>query len=618
MAASEQLAFTDASGGMNAADLPHKIRPNQLARMVNCGIVEQMPTTRPGIRILPMTGPARESVSRGNLQGSLFFNPAKGQGGIVLSDRNSMIAVASAGQKFITRINGRRGNASAEIVDITTGLFTNPQLHLVWWNAWENLLLAQDGQSNCFIWDGIADPFFSLGYNTVTKSRSEVPNGGTVMAYAHGRGVAIVNSRYVLVSDSLHEISQSTSRDLVKFVNQTYWATGKYFLPPSKMGNITAAEILPLRNTQHGHGDLMLHCQDGIFSIDLNVFPRSAWNSTPMVKHALLNCGAVGPYAVAIHDGDQIFRTRKGIQTLRSAAAQPALEGNPNQPISYEVDTWLRADYPRWLRFASLVLWDAGRRYFCTTQPIVEGRHRWHRGIVVRNVDPKETEPGTLAAWEGLWTLPTQAAGIVQMVSGMFDGEERVFAWVRGTDGRNRLAEFCKELKHDVMDDGTISQIRAQATTRVIDAGQWWKDREFTTVSMYVRGITEAVNWGVWIRTPRSPKWMPMRAGSITVDDGGEVLAEGEQQSLRIPLGNVPKDCGQGKKPINVGPGVQFLVRWQGYMQFEGIKVKHGQDDQGNEDAACPSGYVIALTKIVEDEYNDFEYPESFTPTWLT
>jgi hypothetical protein len=616
MPADEQLAFEDASGGMNGADLPHRIGKNQLARLVNCGLVEKLPTTRPGIRILPIEGGPAGAYAAGNFQGSTFFAPSKGQGGIVLSEEQAMIALAATGSKYLVHIRGRRGRARAEIVDVTNGLFTNSQLHLVWWGTWENLLLAQDGQSNCFVYDGGA-AFFSNGYNTIQKSRSQVPNGGTVMSYVHGRGVCTVNSRFVLVSDSLHEVSQSTSRDLLKFVNQTYWATGKYFLPPSKMGHITAMEILPLRNTTHGHGDLMVHCEDGVFSIDLNVYPRSAWNSTPMVKHALLGVGAVGPYAVAMHDGDQIFRTSKGIQKLRSAAAEPQIEGNPNQPFSHEVHTWLAADYSRWLRFASLVLWDKARRFLCTTQPIVQGRYRWHRGVVSRNVDPKETEANTPAAWEGLWTFPPQAAGIMQLVSGSFDGEERVFAWVRGNDGVNRLAEIQPELRHDVLEDGSISPIRSQVITRVIDAGQWWKQREFVSAKLFLRGITEPVRWGVWVRTPRSPKWYAMRAGQIDLKEPEDELLESAPRSLPIPLGKIPDKCEVSDQPgtLNVSNGIQFLIRWQGYCQLEGLKVKHGADDQANDDPIA-ARYAVVFENLADVDYNDFEYSESTTPVW--
>lgn len=616
----EQLAFTDASGGMNASDLPHKIKTNQVARMVNCGLVNQIPTTRPGIRVIPLDGAPAGAIAEGNIQGSIFFNPAKGQGGVILSTAGEMIALAATGSKYRVTIEGRRSNAVAHVEDITGGLFTDAQLHLTWLNGWENLLLAQDGQSACWIWDGIQAPFFSLGYNTEHKSRSEVPNAGTVMGYAHGRGICVVNNRYVLVSDSLHEISLTTSRDLVKFVDQTYWATGKFFLPPSKMGNITAADILPLRNTQHGHGDLMVHCEDGVFSIDLNIFPRSAWLSSPMVKHALLNCGATGPYALAIHDGDQIFRTRKGIQTLRSSAAQPQLEGNPNQPISNEVGTWLDGDYSQYLRFASLMLWDSGRRFLCTTWPIVQGRHRWHRGLVVRNVDPKETEANTAAAWEGLWTFPPQAAGIVQMVNGQFQGDERAFAWVRGTDGRNRLVEFGEYLKHDVLEDGTISPIRSQVITRVIDVGQWWKEREFYTTKLFLRGIVEDVQWGVWVRSPRAAKWVPYQSGWVSVNPGGEGdLAENDPRTVPIPLGAIPNvGCEAPDLPgmMKVSTGLQFLIRWRGYCQLEGIKVSHSESDQSNDDP-IPARFAVTLTKMTADDYQDFEYSESTTPLWF-
>lgn len=614
-----QLAFEDAKGGMNAADPPHKISSNQLARMVNCAIVEQLPGTRPGVRVIEIEGDGSDAIALGNIQGSEFFNPSKGQGGIVLSEQNAMIAVASGGRKFVVRITGRGARTKGVSEEITSGLITPAQLHLVWWSAWENLLLAQDGRSNCFIWDTVQPAFFSQGYNTINKPRSEVPNGGTVMAYAHGRGICVVNSRFILASDVLHRENQKTSRDLIKFVEQVYWASGKYFLPPSGMGNITAAAILPLRNTQHGHGDTMFHCEDGIFSIDFNVFPRTVWSQSPMVKHALLDCGAVGPYALAIHDGDQIFRTRKGIQTLRSAAAESQLEGNPNQPISNEVDTWLQGDYPRWLRFASLELWDIGRRFFCTTGPIVKGRFRWHRGLVVRNVDPKETEKATPAAWEGLWTLPPEIGGVIQMVSGIFDGEERIFAWCRGEDGRNRLIEFTDYLLADVLPDGSNRQIRSQAITRLIDVGQWYKERQWLTSKMYLRNVRGLVRFAVWVRNSKTPRWTIYRCGSVDVPQDCACLCENAPRSLPIPLGKIPEICPtddeQGGK-VDEGNGIQFLIRWEGRCQIQGLRVFHTTDDMGNDDVV-DSKLNVKFSNIAATDYDDFEYAKNKTADWL-
>lgn len=597
---------------MNAFDPPHKIGKNQLARMVNCAIREQMPATRYGVRVIPLSGEQEEAISAGNIQGSIFFNPAKGQGGIIFGPDNPSLATAATGRKFTVKIKGQRGNTVATVTEIATGLFTNAQLHLVWLSAWEDYLIAQDGNSNCILFnatDGTAR--FSLGYNTVTKERSEIPNGGTVLAYAHGRGVAVVNSRFVFASNGLNEVSLTTSIDLTKFTEQAYWATGQYFVPPSAMGGINAAAILPQRNTMHGHGDLMVHCEDGIFSIDLNVYPRSSWSSTPMVKHALLDCGAVGPYALDIQDGDQIFRSRKGIQTLRSSAAESQLEGNPNQSFSHEVNTWLHGDYTRWLRFASLCLWDTGRRFLCTTSPIVQGRYRWHRGLVVRNVDPNETQLYTAPSWEGLWTLPPEIGGIVQLVNGIFDGQERLFAWCRGVDGRNRLVEFTTDLLEDVLEDGTHRAIRCQAITRMIDAGAWWTQREFVSAKLFLRNIVGKVRWGVWVRSNKNPTWVPFRSGTAEVAVMGEGcdLTQGEPRSLPIPLGDIPKAClgdEQGGS-VNEASGLQFLIRWEGSVQIEGIKLKHNANDLANDDPIS-SRFKVVFKKVGDGQFDDYEY----------
>jgi len=359
----------------------------------------------------------------------------------------------------------------------------------------------------------------------------------------------------------------------------------------------------------------MIHCEDGIFSIDLNVFPRSAWANSPMVKHALLACGAVGPFAVGISDGDQIFRSRKGIQRLRSAAAED-VEGNPNQSISHEVDTWLKGDYPRWLRFASLALWDTNRRFLCTTAPIVQGRYRWHRGAVVRNVDPKETEAGTKAAWEGLWTLPPEIGGIVQFVSGIFSGEERLFAWCRGSDGRNRLVEFTDYLEADMLDDGTMRPIRSQAITRMIDSGQWWKEREFTKCRLYLKNISGAIRWGVWVRSNRNPEWLPMKAGSVDFAPSDD-LTRSEPRSLPIPIGDIPDKCYPDGDPGKVSEtsGVQFLVRWEGPCTLEGIRVEIGNDDRMEDDVKC-SGRVV-FAKPGPAEYDDYEYATYQLPLYF-
>jgi hypothetical protein len=441
------------------------------------------------------------------------------------------------------------------------------------------------------------------------------------MVYAHGRGCAVVNSRLILVGDILHRTSLTTSANLKEFTEQVYWATGQYFLPPSAMGGINAGAILPLRNTQHGHGDIMWHCDDGVFSLDISEYPRSGWSGLKLVKHALLEAGASGPYAISLHDGDQIFRTRVGGKTLRSSAAESSLEGGPNQTISNAVDAaWLDGDYKRWLRFASVENWSTAKRVFWSTWPVVSGRWRWHCGCVVRNLDPVESEANTPAVWEGLWTLHPQACGIIQFVGGIFDGEERFFAWVRGADKRNRLVEFDMTLREDVLEDGTRKPIRVQCMTRAVDAGQWYKSREFSLGRLYLRNISGELKWRVDVRSGESSAWHFYRAGVVHVPEIGPDdfdIIEHEARTVAIPLGNVPRECmDDTHSKINESRSLQFLVRWEGYCQFEGVRITHGDKDlsQGGLDQ---TKLDISFKRAEGAEVDDFEYSKSDQATWI-
>lgn len=616
--ADHQLAFTDAKGGMNAFDPPHKIATNQVARMVNCALVDGLPTTRPGARVVPISGVSAEFLGAAPVQGSIYFNPAAGQGGLIFSKSISSLAVVAGGRKFLVTLQGRRPKPVAAVQDISGSFVSSAQNHLAWLSQWEDLLIVADGEGSTFIYSPTDGARLSLGYNSIDKLKSEIPNGATVLAYAHARGVAVVNSHNILVGDALFRTNLTSSKNLTGFTEQVYWATGPYFLPPSIMGAINAAAILALKNTQHGHGELIFHCTNGVFSLDLNQYPRENWQNLQLVKHVLLEAGATGPYAVAIHDGDQIYRTWKGAQTLRSAAAV-GQDGNSEQTISPQVDTWFAGDYPRWLRFASVNLWGCARRALFSTAPIVQGSFRWHRGIVVRNADASLTEQGTPAVWEGLWTFPPQFAGIVQMVNGLFDGNERQFFWASGADARNRLVELGTALRNDVLEDGTPRPIRCQVMTRAIDAGKPWAKREYVSARLYLRNISGAVRWGVWFRPDESPGWRFYQAGSVTAPDYSSDLdssCASDSRSVAVSLGSLPDDCMKGAGKVNESRSIQFLVRWEGYCTFEAIKVEHTSGDV-SENQFAKEALSIVLEKPAGCDYSDWEYSVTEEPLWI-
>lgn len=610
------LFWTDVKGGMNASDPPMLIATNQVAEMVNCRLENGLPTTRYGSRVTPITGSASEVFAGANLQGSIFFNPAKGQGGIVLAADNAQLVVAAGGSKYSVKLNGRKDNTTAALVDVTAGNVTSNQLHLAWMVQAEDRVVTQDGQSPAWIWDGMNPSRFSTGYNVANQEQSMIPNGGTVMVYAHSRLVTVVNAHFILVGDQLFATDQATASDVERTTQQTYWATGPSFIPPTSIGNIMAAEVMASPGeTNDGTGNVWFHLEDGLFAINLNVFPRSSWSSTPMVKTALKIPGASGPYAVTVVNGDQIFLSTRGLMSIQWAMGQNTIN-NPISSFSEQVSLWLKADYRPWLRFASLNEWTKMQRLMVTTQPIVQGRYRWHRGFAVNNLLVTKTTV-TPAAWEGLWTLHPQAAGVIQFVNGIFSSEERQFAWCRGTDDRNRLVEFCPHLRQDVKEDGTRLDIPCQVITRGMDAGAFWRKREYSKGRLYFRIIRGTIKWGVWLRSADCPEWIFWKAGTATnpITADSFHLVQNEPRPLVIPLGKLPAlSTGASNAEARY---VQALVRWCGFASLENLELSYGQKDLIDENVN-PSNFSYTFTAANSRQYDAFEYTVSETPRWVS
>ncbi len=416
-----QAALSFAAGGMNGALNSVNVPDTQYSRATNVQLINQRPTTRRGVKVLPVEDVSEcnavKDFENENFQGGMFYNPAKGLSVISFAIDASRLMASVGGKRYQIIPKEIQPGLSSIVIDEITGIQSgNKDFHLAWWYQAENFAIVQDGQADTWIWDGFGNPIVSNGLNTVDKEDSELANGASVGAYIHGRIVQVVNSRQVIVGDIIHKTNLSTPENILDTTEQVYWATGSFFNPPSSMGNVVAAAILPLRDTQHGHGDLMLHCEDGVFSINLNVFPRTSWVETPLVKHVLLETGARGPYAIALYDGDQFFRSRHGLQSLRSARGESQLLGNPLNPISEEVEVFMNRDYESFVRFTSVSEWAVQRRLFVTVDPWIRGRFRGSRGIVSLNFAPIASAE-TQRSWEGLLTFPEEIESPIQMVN---------------------------------------------------------------------------------------------------------------------------------------------------------------------------------------------------------
>ncbi len=591
------IAISHAPRGMNSAVDPSLLGTDQAAKAINASLDRQLFTTRMGSRVMAVDG---EWDRTQPVQGALYYDPKRGTGAQVFSDDSASIILAAGGCKY--RIFPKATTATLE--DITGGFVQDPDVNLIWMTQAENYVIAGDGKTSTYIFDG-ESPSYSTGFVGVgDRDSSSVPQGAGAMAYSNGRLWVTVDSRRILASDSLHGENLTDSTDLIKFTEQVYWATGQWFSAPSSMGNVVAMMILPVRNTRTGQGQLMVHCVNGgVFSIDTNIYPRENWANSPMVNVFLSDTAATGPYALDSSEGDQFFRSRTGLQTLRSASAESRLLGRPNKPISEEVGGWLEKDYVPYLRFASLRTWPQEELMLCTTAPFVEGPSTLHRGLVALDWDPVDSGQ-TPPAWLGLWTFPKPYRYIAKMVRGLFADDERMFAIHRDEDGKHSLIEYDKTLKYDILEDGTEKRITMKVETRELNATQPYSKMSIASGSLHLRDVSITTDWTVNIRTDENQTWTKWRSGNICFDQCNDPCSLVKQQprNVEIELGKPPESVKNGRR-------IQFQIVITGWCRIEGLLAR-AEKQSDDAEFAEERLTLQCIERPVSCDDSDYSYSE--------
>lgn len=582
-------------GGVNQASPAILISPAEVADAVNARVYQSAIRSRPGVVMHDLPG-----TDGLNFQGACFYNPSQGLSQQVIGQDDSMLVFSAGGRKFAVRITDEDiTNSEISVLDVTSTEPSNPTYHTVWMAQAENYLICQDGNGPTWIWDGYAPAFTSSGYNTSNKEESQLANGASLVSYAHGRVVQVVNGRQILVGDIIHKSSLTDASNILGMTEQTYWATGNFFSPPSSLGKVTAIAILPLRNTTHGHGDLILHCEEGIFSLDISLYPREKWIEQSISKHLSLAASASGPYAIALYDSDQIFMTRNGIHSLRSAAAVNSI-GNPQRPISEGVSQYIEREDPSLLRFASVEKSVRDNRLFATSGHLIwRSYHRGAHGVLTMNFRPAPSRE--FSAWEGLWTFPAEGWIVNQVVAGSFDGRERVFAFATGTDERLRLIEFSQGLHHDMMPDGKEKPIQWQFITRADAMGDDTTDKQLVDALATLKGVVGDVSVKSYIRTDQSEWRLYAEACFKGMNECMPGSAPSREASFQM-----------GAPPSGISPArwVQFLFKIEGACSVESVRVKSSIEKGGESNGNLPTECV----NLVPDEGNVFEFdPYSYS-----
>ena len=585
-----------ASGGARGELHPFLLNEESFQRATNVRLHKRMARTAHGWECVPISGKDTDLLlwRRGNTQGAWYFNPASGQSAIRFAEESAQILHSVAGQLFRLRPTRRNGRFALILEDASGGLRSSATVQMAWGEGAEYYFIKTDGVGKTMIVDGRDNSTrWSTGYSSIAKDDSSLPNNAGPVRYVHSRihiGVRMNGMNAIIVGDPVHRTNFSDAANVLATTEQVYLNTGLFLAPPSGMGAVIALEILPLQDEAHGHGELIAFCPTpgGTWSANTNLWPRSKWGEEAFSKHAILNAAAAGPHAHCHWDGDIAFRSRKGIQSLRSARAERGQPGSPYHDLAGPVRYVMSGDFDELLRFASMARHEKKQRIFCTVRNFSRGIFRWHRGFVTACQDPEEgvsRDGQDLGAWEGLRCLPPEAGGPIQFVSGIFSGREELFAicWNHRRQ-RHTVWRYRPEVEYDRLEDGTEYPIQSRLITRQI-AGSMFHAPQGDWLHLLAEDIVGDLTWEVlWRKTGGTWKRIGARH---------ESCAAGNPEDGPRSVGPFPA--------VDPGRRIEFMVRWQGAAS---VMLRYGAKP------ASPMGEStnIKSCQTCATDDDDFEY----------
>jgi len=339
---------------------------------------------------------------------------------------------------------------------------------------------------------------------------------GTIMEYAFGRVFVSDRFNQIYASDIIYGGGFTDTKNTENFTEIGYWAEGGAFSTPAMMGNITGMKAMPeLGYNLRGQGQLVVLTGNGAFSMDVSL-PRSQWNTSNIQRISLLGRGCTSPN-LALVNSELWFRSHDGWAFYSNTQSEFNRYFSLRK-LSRDVNKWVSNDTPWMKQFASTIFFNNYLINTVSPQTYraegVEGLNRYHRGMVVLDLDQSSTpapDAQLSFRWNGVWTgiRPTQ------LLTALIQGEKRGFGFSFDKDNKNRLYEFTIAQGDDYGPNGT-RQIESFFTTGRYDFNRSGATNKFlrkkiTGGEMWMSEIKGEVNSSAEFRADSNPCWSELK-----------------------------------------------------------------------------------------------------------
>jgi len=575
--------FLTYEGGMNSGSVPELLKPNELSLLVNGTVRGGFVTNRSAFNQMTLTfedSAVQPRMQNGRWQGAAFFQTSESTGCFVASiggrlfrfdifQNNQNIPVteititgtvqttadfvvpaigvavvvmvtstANISVGFVIEINGKNytiqtidsGTQLTLVnVDDTEGATVSSGATLQYWDVNSpDLTIAWLWQSRDYmiINDGVSLPIFYNGTfcrrSDPTSPALELPIG-RMGVFGNGRNwMSLPDGLTYVASDIEGDAGLAGVPSYLRVTENSYIVAGGSFKVPSGSGTIYAMRFVAIPDTSLGQGPLQVFTPNSVFSCNTPV-DRTTWKDVenPIQTTSLIANGGLSHYSTISVNSDLFFRSVDGIRTWILARRDYFSWGNT--PISREVNRIISNDDPTLLFYSSAIYFD--NRMLMTCSPTFTKQGVWHQGIVALDFDILSSMRGKQpAAWDGLWTgLQT-----LQMVKGVFDGNERAFAFTLFGNPIDQTVQLTIQISEilktgDNYQDNGSTPIQWQFETGDVGFnknGQTDLDvKRLVNGEAFVDQVLGVVNFQTFYRPDSYACWVPWHTWTICAKD---------------------------------------------------------------------------------------------------
>lgn len=557
--------FIETSGGVDTGKSPTVAGPfnpgglsrDKLAFLINGTVRGDRLRPRPGWKKIDLEFDSEEGL----FQGASFYQPP--------NDVGTLVAFVD-GRAW--RFNVGTDNS---VDEITIAGDANPSNRpQVWMYQAEQFLIAQDGQSKPFIYDG---------GSARRAGPREVPVG-TVGTYGMGRiWQARPNGVTFVAGDLVYSLT-GTTNDVLSFTENKFLNGGGFFAVPSNAGRINAMRFLVNLDTSLGQGPLQVFTENTIFSVNAPV-DRTVWQNLtyPIQTISMVAYGALSQNSTTLVNGDVFYRSLDGVRSFIIARRDFGTWGNT--PMSKEMTRVIEFDERQLLSYSSSVLFDG--RLLQTCSPFRTANGVAHRGLMPLDFDQVSAMSDKRPpAWEGLWT----GISILQILKGTFNNTERCFAFV-SNGGAIELWELTLKDKFDKL-DGEDKRIEWAIETGSYPFGNPFDLKRLRGGDVWLTDLVGRVNFDLKFRPDGHPCWLDWKMfeecakyRDCTTAECGTPKQLLPQFRPKIKFPTPPETC----DPILEKPYMdlfecQVMLRILGYCEIKQLRIHAGERSESEYD----------------------------------